>query len=241
MKDTLRRICELQLKYNYKINDEMLERGRLIRRTLVEDIGARREILARALGPFGDDFFAEGSDGITNKTELAWTRFCSKQMSPRATSGFYVVLHFSMDGSGVNIAVGCSSSKFINGYSVVLPPDELDKRCEWARRVVREERGNTDQFTDSNIFGAKGKLPKSFERACALVKKVRYDEIEDDYVEEHLIKAAQMLRAIYEAQRIGRELSPAIKRNSKFLMLFGPSLTPAEAKALGSLRRNARL
>ena len=183
MIDTLRRICELQPLYSSENTEEMQERGRLIRQVLVDEIKVLKESLARALGPYGADLLIEGSDGIGRKTELAWTRFCSESMSPRPTDGFYVVLHFSTDGSGVNIAVGCSSSRFHNGYSIVLPLEELDKRCEWARSVVSEELGGLEPFTDENSFGARAKLPKSFERACALVKKIKYDDIDNSVFE----------------------------------------------------------
>ncbi len=186
-----------------------------------------------ALGPFGLDFFVEGSDGIGRKTELAWTRFCSKEMSPRPTDGFYVVLHFSTDGSGVNIAVGCSSSRFHNGYSIVLPPEDLDKRCEWARRVVLEDRGSLEPFTDPNDFGAKAKLPKSFERACALVKKIGFDDITDDIAKRHLIEAAEMLRAIYTAQHQGRELSPADQTELDILDITRPASNARTGQGFG--------
>lgn len=93
MKETLRRICELQPAYSSENTPEMQERSRLIRQVLVEDIRLLREPLSSALGPFGKDFLVEGSDGIGRKTELAWTRFCSAGMSPRPTEGFYAVLH----------------------------------------------------------------------------------------------------------------------------------------------------
>jgi len=239
MRDTVRRICELQPAYSSENTPEMQERGRLIRQELAGDIRRLREPLARALGPFGDDFFVEGSDGIGRKTELAWTRFCSEEMSPRPTTGFYVVLHFSTDGSGVNVAVGCSSSKFHNGYSIILPLDELDKRCEWARKIVFEGRGSLEPFTDSNDFGAIAKLPKSFERACALVKKIDYDDIEDSVMERHLIGAAEMLRAIYAAQRQGRELSPADQTELDILDLTRPASNARKGQGFG-LNANER-
>jgi hypothetical protein len=185
----------------------MQERGQLVRQDLTEEIRDLEGVLSAALGPFGHDFHVDASDGIGNKTELPWARFCSKEMSPKATDGFYVVLHFSTDGSGVNIAVGCSSSRFHNGYSIVLPPEELAERTEWARRIVREERGSLEPFSDANDFGARLPLPKSFEDASAIVKKIAYDDIEDELVVEHLVDAARMLRMIYAAQRQGRELS----------------------------------
>lgn len=233
MRDTLRRICELQPAYSPLNTPEMQERGQLIRQTLAQDLRALQEPLARALGPFGQDFLVQASDGIGRKTELAWTRFCSKEMSPRPTDGFYVVLHFSTDGSGVNIAVGCSSSKFHNGYSIVLPLEDLDKRCEWARRIVIEDRGSLEPFTDANDFGARAKLPKSFERACALVKKVPYNEIDDDVMERHLIEAAEMLRAIYSAQQQGRELSPADQTELDILDITRPAANARRGQGFG--------
>ncbi|MFT9027240.1 hypothetical protein HK13_07520 [Acetobacter indonesiensis] len=209
MENTLKRICELQPFYSSSNTPKMQERGRLIRSTLVQNLHAREDRLASALGSYGNDFTVDGSDGIGLKTELPWVRFCSKSMSPSATTGFYVVLHFSTDGSGVNIAVGCSSSKFKNGSNIVLPYEDIDRRCLWMRHVVLEALGSTEPFIDSNDFGAKARLPKSFERACALVKKISYSDITNDLVESCLIQAAKMLRCIYEAQRQGRELSPA--------------------------------
>lgn len=233
MRETLRRICELQPKYSSENTPEMQERGQLIRQKLPEELRALQGPLVSALGPFGHDFFVEGSDGIGRKTELAWTRFCSEEMSPRPTDGFYVVLHFSTDGSGVNIAVGCSSSKFHNGYSIVLPAEELDKRCEWARGVVMEDRHSIEPFTDANDFGARARLPKSFERACALVKKIRYDDIEDVVVEKHLIEAAEMLRVIYASQRQGRELSPADQIELDIIDITRPAANARKGQGFG--------
>jgi hypothetical protein len=233
MQETLRRICELQPLYSSKNTPEMQERGTLVRQALANEIRDLEGQLRDALGPFGHDFHVDASDGIGNKTELPWVRFCSEAMSPKPTEGFYVVLHFSTDGSGVNIAVGCSSSKFHNGYSIVLPPEELDNRTAWARRIVEEARGTLEPFTDPNDFGARLPLPKSFERASALVKKVPYDEIVEETVRRHLIEAAEMLRAIYSAQRVGRELSPADQAELDLLRVARPSSRLARSQGFG--------
>lgn len=205
----------------------------MVRQVLTGELRSLQDTLSAALGPFGADFHVDASDGIGNKTELPWARFCSKQMSPRPTDGFYVVLHFSTDGSGVNIAVGCSSSKFHNGYSIILPPEELVQRVQWARRIVEEDRGALEPFTDPNDFGARLRLPKSFQDASALVKKVPYDEIDDEGVTNHLVTAAEMLQAIYSAQRQGRELSPADQTELEILSITRPSSTIAKSQGFG--------
>ncbi len=233
MRETLRRICELQPLYSSKNSPEMQERGRLVRHALADEIWALSDTLSTALGRFGYDFHVDASDGIGNKTELPWVRFCSKGMSPKPTDGFYVVLHFSTDGSGVNIAVGCSSSKFQNGYSIILPLDELKKRTAWARQIVLEERKTLEPFIDTNDFGAHLPLPKSFEQASAIVKKVAYDDIEDHVVVEHLIDAAGMLQTIYSAQRQGRELSPADQIELEILNITQPMSNVARSQGFG--------
>lgn len=233
MRETLRRICELQTQYTSKNIPEMQERGHLVRQVLAGDLRGLQGTLSEPLGPFGDDFHVDASDGIGNKTELPWARFCSRKMSPKPTDGFYVVLHFSTDGSGVNIAVGCSSSKFHNGYSIVLPPEELAKRTEWARQIVLEDRGSLKPFTDSADFGARLPLPKSFQDASALVKKIDYDEISDELIIEHLVQAAQMLRAIYSAQRLGREFSPADQTELDILNITRPTSSISKTQGFG--------
>ncbi len=205
----------------------------MVRQVLTKELRALEDTLSAALGPFGADFHVDASDGIGNKTELPWTRFCSKEMSPRPTDGFYVVLHFSTDGTGVNISVGCSSSKFHNGYSIILPPKELAQRVQWARRIVEEDRGSLKPFTDSNDFGARLRLPKSFQDASALVKKVAYDDIDNEVVTDHLVTAAEMLRAIYSAQRQGRELSPADQTELDILSITRPNSTIAKSQGFG--------
>ena len=233
MRESLRRICVLQTRYSSKNTAEMQERGHLIRQVLAEELRSLEDTLSTAFGPFGGDFHVDASDGIGNKTELPWARLCSKEMSPRPTEGFYVVLHFSTDGSGVNICVGCSSSKFHNGYSIILPPEQLEQRVGWARRVVQEDRGTLEPFTDSNDFGARLRLPKSFQDASALVKKIAYDDIDDEVVTEHLVTASEMLRAIYSAQRQGRELSPADQTELEILNITRPTSNIAKSQGFG--------
>ena len=233
MKETLTRICELQPAYSSSNTPEMQERGRLVRQILAQEIRELEDYLSEALGHFGDDFYVDASDGIGNKTQLPWVRFCSKRMSPSATEGFYVVLHFSTDGSGVNIVIGCSSSKFFNGYSIILPPDELDSRAQWMRSVVRDAFTTLEPFTDMNDFGATSKLPKSFERASALVKKVPIGEIDDAKVSSLLVEAARRLQSIYVAQREGRDLTPADQVELDLLRAARPRSRVASSQGYG--------
>ena len=209
MKHALKRVCELQPRYSAENTTEMQERGTVLRREIKPAIEALKPSLSAALGQFGDDFHVDASDGIGRKTELPWVRFCSERMSPHPTEGFYAVLHFATDGSAVHVTVGCGSSKFHNGSSKPLPDAELDAQTAWARAVVNEQLGTLEPFVDPPEFGARRPLPRSFERATAISKRVSYADIDNTDFEVLLRQAADRLRLIYEAQSIGRDVSEA--------------------------------
>lgn len=222
LKSALRRVCELQPQYTAENTPAMEERGRLIRGVIKDEILALRPILSSALGRFGDDFHVSASDGIGPKTELPWIRFCSKEMSPKPTEGFYCVLHFSTSGEAFHITVGCGSSRFFNGYSVVLPDAELDKQSAWAREVITETFGTIAPFDDARSFGATRRLPKSFERATAVSQRIDVTAIDATDLTVALQDAAVRLQLLYEAQSIGRDLSPADQAEIELIELANP-------------------
>ena len=179
-------------------------------------------ILAPVMGSFGESFHVDASDGIGRKTELPWVRFCSSAMSPHPTEGFYCVLHFSTDGSALHVTVGCGSSRFFNGYTVVLPDSEIDTQTEWARTVIRERLGTLSPFTDPPEFGASRRLPKSFERATAISRRIPVDEIDSGGLDDLMREAALRLRIIYDAQAIGRDLAPADQEEIEIAAVVSP-------------------
>ncbi|TIQ44637.1 MAG: DUF3578 domain-containing protein [Mesorhizobium sp.] len=222
MHDTLERICELQPEYSPDNTPAMQERGRLVRSDLKTAIEGLRTPLAEALGSFGSDFLVEASDGIGRKTELPWVRFCSRNMSPNPTEGFYCVTHFSTDGSAVHVTVGCGSSRFHKGSSVPLPDHELNAQTDWARRVVIAEFGTVAPFDDPADFGAKRPLPISFQRATAISHRVPYSNIRATDFGELFDQAARRLRSIYAAQATGRDLTDADQRELEIAATLSP-------------------
>src|SRR6056297_479999 len=118
-------------------------------------------------------------------------------------------MHFSTDGSAVHFTLGCGSSRFKGGEFVLLPKGEIERLTAWARSVVEERLGTLDPFSDPHDFGATRPLPKQFERATAMSKRVAYDDLAKTDLEELLVLAADRLRLIYEAQSTGRDLPPA--------------------------------
>lgn len=142
----IQRIAELQLSYSSENTPEMKERGRIIRRDLPELLRGSLPTLKTSIGRFADDLKIEGRDGIGRKTEAPWVRLYSDSLSPSATTGFYLVIHFALDGGSYFVTLGCGASKWdsergdLNKYS----DDELKRKVGW-RLMFFKRLGRTLQ------------------------------------------------------------------------------------------------
>src|SRR5689334_22466944 len=114
----------------------MTERGRSVRDLAPGWLGAHRAELAAAIGIPAEDFLAEGRDGTGLKTRVPWTRFGSRERSPRATDGFYVVYLWAFDGSAVFLSLNQGTTDFDGAAFVRKPVGVLSSRASWARQVI---------------------------------------------------------------------------------------------------------
>lgn len=218
----LTRICELQPAYTSHNSDAMRERGLLIRRTLPGILRAMEPELAAELGPFGAGFKVGASDGIGRKTEAPWVRIFDRRMSPRPTDGFYVVLHFAADGSAMFVTVGCGSTVWAGGDLRSVSDQELRQRTDWGRSVVAEAFGGLEPFTDTIALGAKAPLPRTFEKATVLARRISVEDLDATVVVDLILQAARRLRALYEAQSRGQDLAVADAVELQLEMLSRP-------------------
>ena len=128
MRDTLREICSLQPSWAATNTEAMQRRGHLIRDILPEEIRQMGAELEVALGVPGADLGVEGRDGAGAKTEAPWVRIFSREMSPSAQAGYYVVFHFSRDGSATFVTIGCGSTIWRGGNPTNVSEAELSMR-----------------------------------------------------------------------------------------------------------------
>ena len=196
MKQTLKRICELQTEYSHKNTIPMQERGKLINYELANEVTLLKPVLSQKLGSYGDDFSVGSSDGQGNKVPTPWVRFYSANMSPSPRDGYYCVIHFKCDGSGAYFTLGCGSTSVLD--HTILKPDEIAKKIRIAKRALEAKFGVLEGFSDRIELGAKGKLSKSFEQATAIAKFVSTDELDAVDLTGILSDLAMYLRTIYE-------------------------------------------
>ena len=241
MRDVLKRICDLQPKYSSSNTPEMQERGRLVRSDLADLLKDRLPTLQRAFDAVFDDLAVEASDGIGRKTEAPWVRLFSKAMSPNPREGFYIVIHFSADGSAVFFTVGCGSTIWSGGDLRAIPDEELKTRTSWAKAVVMQRFNSLTPFTDEIYLGAKARLPKTFEKATALAKRINKTDLASTDLDGLLFAAAQRLGEIYLAQLDQRDVSQgdqdvdeivAIAKPLRRSRRQGQGLNAAERKAV---------
>ena len=149
----------------------------------------------------------EASDGIGRKTEAPWIRIFSPALSPTPRDGYYVVLHFSADGSAMFMTIGCGSTIWKNGDLKSVSDAELTERTSWARNVIIEKFGTVEPFSDTINLGAKAALPKTFEKATVLAKRIPVADIDEEHLINLVIMGVERLAEVYKAQRFGRDIN----------------------------------
>jgi hypothetical protein len=200
----VRRICELQPKWTSKNTPEMKERGVLVRKDLVQALRIHEVQFKEALGRYSYDWDMYGRDGSGPKSEAPWVRVYSERMSPTATEGFYMVIHFAADGSAVFVTVGHGSNNWQpDGSLSPYRRNELAAIVARGRKILNDTYGSMAPFLDEISLGAKNAGPENFERATVCAKRVPIDQLTDDLFVDYVVRALEMLSVIYEAVALG--------------------------------------
>lgn len=241
----IQRIAQLQLQYASTNTPAMEERGHLIRQDLPELLRGHLGSFKASIRRFADDLAIEGRDGMGRKTEAPWVRLYSESLSPSATTGFYVVLHFALDGNTFFVTVGCASSKWDNerGDFITHSDKELARKVSWAKEVLRAAGKTMSDFPDQIAIGSSKRRSKSFEKATVLAKALDPKTTDITELVSTICNALQLLSVIYAAfeQRADMPTSESIDidlasvinpRASQSRGRQGYGLTPSERKAV---------
>ncbi len=211
----------------------MKERGVLIRKDLKQAIEFRLPRLSKAFDQVFDDLEVEGSDGIGRKTEAPWVRMFSRTMSPNPREGFYLVIHFAADGSGVFVTVGCGSTIWKNGDLRAVSDEELKRRTLWARSVILQKWKTIEPYGDEISLGAHAALPRTFEKATAIARRVPSDKLSSVDLDSVLFGAAERLGEIYLAQLNQRDVSQGEQDREAIVTLVRPLIAARRRQGFG--------
>lgn len=193
----------LQTKYDSTNTPDMQRRGVLVRNAVPDQIRNRIATLEPIFTAAGYSLGIEGSDGLGRKSESAWVRIFDNLMSPSATAGWYVVLHFSRDGKHLFSTIGCGATTYRDGSLFHIPDSDLEERVAWARRVAIGLSFPADGFKDRvDLQG--NKLSRQFEKATAYAKKYDIDQFSESNFWHDLEILTRLLIGFYECERLGK-------------------------------------
>ena len=196
----IQEIAELQLRYSSENTPEMVRRGTVIRTELPLALRSHWHEYTQAISKYSHDLSIEGSDGIGRKTQAPWVRIFSKELSPSATTGFYLVIHFSTNGKYFFITLGCGASKWDSdkGDLVKYSDLEISEKVNWARGVLHKEGLDYSDFSDQIDIGSNHSLPKSFEKATIICKTYDVSTAKESDVSSAIANALSLLSRIYD-------------------------------------------
>ena len=205
--DVIRRVLSLQLEYSSTNTTAMVELGQLIRRAIPDLMRSHVDRLAPIFDQAGYALEIEGSDGKGRKNASPWVRIYDELMSPSATTGWYMVLHFSGRGDACYLTVGCGATQFVDGSLIGIPAAELARRVLWARSVTASALVDTTRFADViELHG--NSLSQQFERATAFA--IRHDPhaLDERVFWDDVEELCRLLVQLYDSERTGKAPSP---------------------------------
>jgi MoxR-like ATPase len=200
----LRRVMELQSHWVSTNTDEMRDRGLLVRQTIP---GFLRENLPNG-DAFGiDDLDFEGRDGTGRKTRVPWTRAHSRNLSPSATEGWYVVYLFSFDGKSVYLSLNQGTTTFEGGEYRPKDAATIAARVAWARDLLADELADDPRLLHTiDLADPQGDLAAGYEAGNVTAIEYRLEDIPDDeYLLADLQGMLRMLGTVYAAGVPGAE------------------------------------
>ncbi len=204
LRTSIAEVLALQTQYTHKNSPEMQRRGELIRTVLPHALRARITELEPTFTKAGFSLEIEGSDGKGLKNASAWVRLFDPLMSPSATTGWYVVLHFSLTGDLMFLNIGCGATTYKDGTLYDIPVEQLDRRVAWAKSIAVDTAFPAAQFSDKvELHG--NHLPRQFERAIAYAKSYQVDGFNADSFIADIATICGLLIHLYEAERVGKD------------------------------------
>jgi hypothetical protein len=197
IREELQAVLKLQAEYDSSMTDAMRARGDIIRNSLPSLLSEFASSIQDAAGIEPADFMVEGRDGTGLRSQVPWVRFASRSRSPKATAGWYVVLLFREDGSGLYLALSHASTRSVGGEFVSRAKDEADRLVGWARATIADPLAADGRLAVQLRLG-KGDLAKAYESTTAAAYFYSFDNVpSDDQLRSDVLSMAALLRRVY--------------------------------------------
>lgn len=131
--------------------------------------------------------------------------FASREASPSATTGWYVVWLHRRDGAGVYLALAHGSTNFRDGALIARSDAELAKLMAWSRSALSEKLSQAPLLRSKVDLASRATLAVAYEKSCVAAFYYPRDLIPaDDSLRSDMKFMADLLGRLYEAERLGK-------------------------------------
>lgn len=202
MREKFDEVLALQAHYSSQVTPEMARRGHLIRNEIVEELLTWPALSPASVLPYNGQLSCEGSDGKGNKVFVPWVRVFSRDLSPSAQTGWYVVYLFRADGAGVSL---CLSHGSTTGVAMQpRSPAEAARLMHWARTLIGPMAVASGMLEGLDL-GFSGVLSRAYETTTAFSKFYPANELPtDESLSRELTTAVGLLGEVYRSLELGR-------------------------------------
>jgi hypothetical protein len=201
MKAHIREVLGLQGMWTPANTPEMARRGVVVRRDIPAWLERHRTALAAALGVGEDDLGIEGRDGTGLKTEVPWVRVYSKERSPSATSGWYVVYLFGGSGQRVYLSLMQGTTVWTGTDFKPRKPADVRARVAWARPHLDGRVAPRADVSAAIDLDARTSLGRGYESGTVYAVEYRHDALPSaDVFARDLLFMTGLLGILYEAE-----------------------------------------
>lgn len=202
----IREVLELQRQYTSKNTPAMQRRGILIRREIASSLSENLDRFKSKYEIAIEDLWVQGKDGDGNKAEIPWVRLASKELSPSATKGWYVVFLFSATGSNCYLSLGHASTTYDGDsmerrYQKALAPEVAAALMTWGRDKLNLDQVKNPRLKFSRNLEAKGNLAEAYDRTSLCGFEYRKESVpSDEQIFTDIEFLLEMLSKIYFLQ-----------------------------------------
>lgn len=202
----IREVLELQKRYTSKNTPDMQRRGVLIRKEIAASLNENFDRFKSKYEIAIEDLWVQGKDGEGNKAEIPWVRLGSKELSPSAMKGWYVVFLFAATGSNCYLSLGHSSMIYEGDstekrYQKPLPPELAGEMMQWGREKLQLNEIKVPRLKFKMDLEAKGILAEAYNRTSLCGFEYPIQQIpSDEQIINDVEFLLEMLSKIYLLQ-----------------------------------------
>jgi len=212
IKKQIREVLELQKQYTSKNTPAMKRRGILIRKEIANSLTENLDYFKSKYEIVIEDLWVQGKDGDGNKAEIPWVRLASKELSPSATKGWYVVFLFSAKGSNCYLSLGHASTTYDGDsmerrYQKALAPEVAEGLMRWGREKLKLSDIKNPRLKFSRNLEAKGSLAEAYDRTSLCGFEYRKESIPAD---EQILSDVEFLLGLLSRIYQMQETDPTI-------------------------------